>query len=128
MTDSLSPVALSRLTWSADDRQAWDDTYRACLLVAVRRDERAREEALPLAVNAMVGYGRPMFSVHVDVLTDARCPNCGAPSLNDEPGNDCGLDRCADALPVSLRYRDARAAIGDVRYSVHVDCMQGDAS
>jgi len=28
---TLSPVALSRLTWTADDRRAWDDAYRAAV-------------------------------------------------------------------------------------------------
>ena len=76
----LSAHELSRLTWTAEDRRAWNDTYRACLLVAVRRDERMREEAVPLAVNVAVfnlrgprifearRYGRPMFSVHVDCM------------------------------------------------------------
>ena len=37
MTDSLSPVALSRLTWTCEDRQAWKDTYRAAIRIdAVR--------------------------------------------------------------------------------------------
>jgi len=31
---ALSPVALSRLTWSASDRQAWDDAYRAARNIA----------------------------------------------------------------------------------------------
>ncbi len=83
MTDSLSPVALSRLTWTADDRRAWQDTYRAALWVSVRRDERAREER--------------------------RAAQVAAYWQN----------------PVSLRYRDARAAVGDPRYSVHVDVLAG---
>jgi len=33
---TLSPVALSRLTWTADDRQAWRDAYRAALRADVR--------------------------------------------------------------------------------------------
>lgn len=28
----------------------------------------------------------------------ARCPVCGEPSLNGEPGNDCGRDLCADKI------------------------------
>ena len=34
---ALSPVALSRLTWTADDRRAWDDAYRAAICIAARR-------------------------------------------------------------------------------------------
>jgi len=34
---ALSPVALSRLTWTAADRQAWDDAYRAAICIAARR-------------------------------------------------------------------------------------------
>ena len=78
MKDSLSPVALSRLTWTFEDRQAWKDTYRAAIRI------NAVRSAYVLA------------SAHRE--NEARY-NARGP-----------------------RIFDAR------RYSVHVDCMQGDAS
>ena len=75
MTDSLSPVALSRLTWTADDRQAWKDAYRAALWCAVRREGFGVVPGCPSSpimraavTDSLTGYGRPMFSVHVDCM------------------------------------------------------------
>jgi hypothetical protein len=88
MTDSLSPVALSRLTWTAEDRRAWDEAYRATLWIHVRREERirvARERSAVLraarreqlarraaTIEPLHGGCVPVtfsdYSVHVDVL------------------------------------------------------------
>ena len=85
MRDSLSPVALSRLTWSADDRRAWKDAYRAAIRIGAVR-------------SSYVGRYRGA----IDDCQDPTCPDYGS--------------RLIDGI--------CRAA----RYSVHVDCMQGEGS
>ena len=92
----LSPVALSRLTRSADDRRAWDEAYRDALLLAVAR--------IP------------------DPLSDpdAHRADCGMDGYCDCDASARYQERVT-AIPLAARYRHARAAIGDARYSVHVD-------
>lgn len=68
---SLSPVVLSRLTWSVEDRAAWDEAYRAALRIAAARVTESRDELQvrrEMRDYMLYGYDVPSFSVHVDVL------------------------------------------------------------
>ena len=47
MKDSLSPVALSRLTWTFEDRRAWDDAYRAAIRINAVRSAYVLASAHP---------------------------------------------------------------------------------
>jgi hypothetical protein len=38
----MTPARLSQLTWTVDDRRAWNDAYREALRIARRRQDRAR--------------------------------------------------------------------------------------
>lgn len=60
----LSPRALSSLTWTADDRRAWNEAYRAALVIDAARSMLAGWT--PSGWTADVPSER--FSVHVDIL------------------------------------------------------------
>ena len=64
----LSPVALSRLTRSADDRRAWDEAYARALRIGIARDAESRTDTVLRRFNEARARveASERHSVHVD--------------------------------------------------------------
>lgn len=68
----MSVAALSRLTWTADDRRAWNEAYRTAVLITARRALVGTRAAIALERFQLARdrvLAGDVHSVHVDVLT-----------------------------------------------------------
>lgn len=67
-SDCLSVSALSALTWSAEDRRAWNEAYRHARRIDRRRRARERAAADRFMRLHYVPTDAERHSVHVDVM------------------------------------------------------------
>ena len=63
----MTPAALSRITWTVDDRRAWLAAYADARRIARVRERRNRSERARHAPRG-AGSSHYDFSVHADVL------------------------------------------------------------